>query len=1369
LNQGVPTDNNICVSCEPGKYSAVKSVECRECNAAQYSLAAASVCLDCPPDSNSPNGTGAVTGCSCNAGFQGNNGDTCTACAAGKYKTVPGESPCVDCPENTYNPQLNSTSPSSCLSCPLRAMSRTSSSSRGSCKCVAGYYGDLANNLTCGDDCCSECPAGTYREQIGALNESDCMACPTRQTSGFKSVNLTDCVCTEGYFGPPGSACAECPANTFNSRTNATNLSECLYCPSNAFSAAASHSLTNCGCETGYYGDFVNGTRNVTELSLTCNPCPPGTYNSRPNQKNVSSCLACPSNTNSPAASKNQTNCICNSGFHGVDGTTCEACPQRTYKNFTGNFYVSNPLHDCYNCPVHTWSAEASHLKSNCTCEKGYTAGICSPDYACNASLFENALGLDGAPGSRALFGPPAGVVSTGITVGFSLRIHADTLQSFGNRSILSLTCNGVSQFRFSFQNNTHLLIGGDVLNAGVPTSINNLNDSSVWTHWALGFDFAQMSLVVYTNGVATTAAMNASLACYHNLSVGAVAGDPADEPVSASIDDLVLYTRALSGPEVASLASMQGRKIASESALVGVYDFNGVEASTVVDTSGRSNHAVLSGGASILRGHGRWGDLACDKCTNDYHGPDGLACVACLAGTYKDRNGTIRCSDCPLASHSIPASPQSHFCKCNGGYTGPDGQNCTECVMGKYKQTSGSHNCTDCPTNTHSSIASHLRTNCTCRLGYFGNDGEQCEACPQRTYKNFTGNFYVSNPLHDCYNCPVHTWSAEASHLKSNCTCEKGYTAGICSPDYACNASLFENALGLDGAPGSRALFGPPAGVVSTGITVGFSLRIHADTLQSFGNRSILSLTCNGVSQFRFSFQNNTHLLIGGDVLNAGVPTSINNLNDSSVWTHWALGFDFAQMSLVVYTNGVATTAAMNASLACYHNLSVGAVAGDPADEPVSASIDDLVLYTRALSGPEVASLASMQGRKIASESALVGVYDFNGVEASTVVDTSGRSNHAVLSGGASILRGHGRWGDLACDKCTNDYHGPDGLACVACLAGTYKDRNGTIRCSDCPLASHSIPASPQSHFCKCNGGYTGPDGQNCTECVMGKYKQTSGSHNCTDCPTNTYTFGGGAAIIIQNCSCIAGYFPERAFMEAEGRSNGLGAPCEACLPGTYKPSSGAHDCTDCPSNSFTVTDKCLLANLSYLERLNCDLVAFRYYGVEAQLDPTVSVAAPRKGAVNLTDCQCEPGYTGDVAEGDCQTCPVAQYKEAFGNNACVACENCTEGFSTCTIRFKGFCEPCKNGPARSRYLGPGVIRPEFMNNPNAGVVWAKSFNCTDVLRFNFGIVTRVLKRQCYKTYYEPGSCPFQCQNNGENICPCLISAHFCDLKVNL
>ena len=540
--------------------------------------------------------------------------------------------------------------------------------------------------------------------------------------------------------------------------------------------------------------------------------------------------------------------------------------------------------------------------------------------------------------------------------------------------------------------------------------------------------------------------------------------------------------------------------------------------------------------------------------------------------------------------------------------------------------------------------------------------------------------------------------------------------------------------------------------------MTLGFSLRLDAGAVESSGYHSIISLTCDNVPQFKFYIQNDTYLM-GGEVFNQSLdsdnvvaPTSQNVTGGASVWTHWALRFDFANMNLSVYKDGVVeTTVAVTANFTCYENLSLGAVVGDPADRPVTASIDDFVVYTRALSGTEVASLASMQGRKIETEDALVGVYDFNGVGASRVVDTSGRSNRAELSGGASILQGRGRWGDLACDKCTDEYHGPDGLTCVACLGGTYKDRNGTWRCSDCPDASHSTPASPYAFFCKCNAGYTGPDGTNCTECVEGTYKPTSGSSNCTSCPPNTNTFGGLAAIMITNCSCLAGYSPERF---PDGTSKGLGAPCEACLPGTYKPSTGPDDCTNCPPHSFTVTQKCMWTNLSHEERLNCNLVAFRYYAIEAEIDPTVGVAAPRKGTVNGTDCQCEPGYTGEGVGGGCHPCPVARYKEAYGNKACLDCQNCTQGFSTCTIRSKGTCEACANGPARSSYLGPGVIRPEFQDaTQTAQAAWAQSFNCTDVLRFDFGIVTRVLRRQCHKTWYEPGSCPYQCQNNGENI----------------
>ena len=262
-------------------------------------------------------------------------------------------------------------------------------------------------------------------------------------------------------------------------------------------------------------------------------------------------------------------------------------------------------MQDCYSCPAHTWSPDGSSLKTNCTCEKGYTAGICRSDYVCNASLFENALELDGTPGSRALFAQGIDVSYADMTLGFSLRLDAGAVESSGYHSIISLTCDNVPQFKFYIQNDTYLM-GGEVFNQSLdsdnvvaPTSQNVTGGASVWTHWALRFDFANMNLSVYKDGVVeTTVAVTANFTCYENLSLGAVVGDPADRPVTASIDDFVVYTRALSGTEVASLASMQGRKIETEDALVGVYDFNGVGASRVVDTSGRSNRAELSGGA---------------------------------------------------------------------------------------------------------------------------------------------------------------------------------------------------------------------------------------------------------------------------------------------------------------------------------------------------------------------------------------------------------------------------------------------------------------------------------------------------------------------------------------------------------------------------------------------------------------------------------------------------------------------------------------------------------------------------------------------------------------------------------------------------
>ena len=163
--------------------------------------------------------------------------------------------------------------------------------------------------------------------------------------------------------------------------------------------------------------------------------------------------------------------------------------------------------------------------------------------------------------------------------------------------------------------------------------------------------------------------------------------------------------------------------------------------------------------------------------CNKGYTGADGLECEACVAGTYKDVNGSAlcdlcsqgkystatgrisesTCSACPAHTYSGAGSSVLTNCTCNKGYTGPDGATCTACIAGTYKDVNGSAACTlcsrgkystatagiseatcsACPAHTYSGAGSSVLTNCTCNKGYTGPDGVECEACVAGTYKD--------------------------------------------------------------------------------------------------------------------------------------------------------------------------------------------------------------------------------------------------------------------------------------------------------------------------------------------------------------------------------------------------------------------------------------------------------------------------------------------------------------------------------------------------------------------------------------------------------------------------------------------------------
>ena len=135
-----------------------------------------STCMTCPSFSNSPSGSAAASACTCNAGYTGANGGTCSICAAGKYQ--------VDSASAEGGPN------------------------GGVCTdCVAGKY-----KISAGTTECSNCLAGKYSTVTSAVTPDVCISCPSDSNTAEAeaSDSQADCTCNSGYTGNNGGSCNAC-------------------------------------------------------------------------------------------------------------------------------------------------------------------------------------------------------------------------------------------------------------------------------------------------------------------------------------------------------------------------------------------------------------------------------------------------------------------------------------------------------------------------------------------------------------------------------------------------------------------------------------------------------------------------------------------------------------------------------------------------------------------------------------------------------------------------------------------------------------------------------------------------------------------------------------------------------------------------------------------------------------------------------------------------------------------------------------------------------------------------------------------------------------------------------------------------------
>ena len=216
--------------------------------------------------------------------------------------------------------------------------------------CAPGSFAVVA-----GLDQCKQCSAGTFGNEIAAVNSDTCKRCNVNtysQTAGAAEcqvcqngteqpdIGATECiqnfVCDPGeYFREARNKCEKCPPKTFQTLTNSTF---CIACPSD-YTTTLEGGATTCipkenlaMCIPGEYFDIV------IEL---CLKCAIGTFQALPAQY---SCRACPINhTTAFLGGAIYTDCVCPAMSYKDPYGFCEPCKDESVSTVGQTFCTCSP------------------------------------------------------------------------------------------------------------------------------------------------------------------------------------------------------------------------------------------------------------------------------------------------------------------------------------------------------------------------------------------------------------------------------------------------------------------------------------------------------------------------------------------------------------------------------------------------------------------------------------------------------------------------------------------------------------------------------------------------------------------------------------------------------------------------------------------------------------------------------------------------------------------------------------------------------------------------------------------------------------------------------------------------------------------
>lgn len=408
-------------TCASGTYSPSGSGQCYICNNVFETCTYSSVALVTEGYKIS---SGTITACASNEICSiANNYQSSSSCPPGTYYS---SSSCVTCVGNykcdgtTTSAGACSSNPSTfywgvvCLNCPYPSSGSTSctivsagSSSSAACaaysfgpggyqhclKCSPGYLCTSSSQTPTTDPCSlgsvcppsattSKCPAGTYSDIAALMHQSQCMICIGGYICASTGISVypPGLKCLASYFCPYGNTASSgslCLGGAYSTGTEAIPASTNAECSACALGYYCQKGVkTNSG--SGYYSD------DLMSLSI----CPFGTSLLASGSGNVKICITCTGNRYCPAGSPLPTLCLQGWSNAYPGSQLCTRCPDGSACP-GANIVTPISCSQGYFCPLGTYSEKqysmnaGFYIGSNAVSEKDATE--CDIGYACLA------------------------------------------------------------------------------------------------------------------------------------------------------------------------------------------------------------------------------------------------------------------------------------------------------------------------------------------------------------------------------------------------------------------------------------------------------------------------------------------------------------------------------------------------------------------------------------------------------------------------------------------------------------------------------------------------------------------------------------------------------------------------------------------------------------------------------------------------------------------------------------------------------------------------------------------------------------------------------------------------------------------------